>query len=352
MLPVDGERGASTRYRVLAYRPRLEAAGFETRVRFPREASASGPARPAWRAVDLLQDLLGPAVEDLLFIHRKTYPPPLARWLRRRSRPLVFDLDDALDLPPPSRALGPAALARYRRNFEATTGAADLVLCGNRELAARLPHGRYELLPTPVDTDRFSPAAAGKPAGKTLGWVGHADNLDYLESISDPLREVARRHTGLRLVVVADRPPRLPGLDVEFRAWSLEREVSCFRGIAVGLMPLADTPWARGKCAFKAIQYMALGIPAVVSPVGMNRQVIDDGRNGFLAGSPEQWVEALDRLLSDADLAARIGREGRRTAVRDYSLDVTAGRLIGILRGVIERGPLPYNRSGTEDGAS
>lgn len=344
MLPVDGPRGASTRYRVLAYRPALEAAGFETLVRFPRERAAAGPARPAWRAVDLLQDLLGSAVEDLLFVHRKTYPPPLAPLLRRRGRPVVFDMDDALDLPPPSRSLGPSALRRYRANFEATVGAADLVLCGNRELTARLPHERYELLPTPVDTDRFSPAALGPPAAKTLGWVGHADNLDYLAAIAEPLREVARRHPGLRLVVVADRPPRLRGLDVEFRAWSLEREVACFEGIAVGLMPLADSPWARGKCAFKALQYMALGIPAVVSPVGMNREVIAHGENGFLAGSAEEWVEALDGLLSDAALAARVGAEGRRTAVREYSLDVTATRLIGFLRDLLGRGRRPYNR--------
>jgi glycosyltransferase involved in cell wall biosynthesis len=351
LLAAGDERRASTRYRLLAYRPALRAAGFDSVVRFPRDRSARGPSRPAWRAVDLLQDLLDPALDDLLFIQRKTYPPALAPLLRRRRRPVVYDMDDALDLPPPSLAPGRSALRRYRRNFEATAAAADLVICGNRELAARLPHERHELLATPVDTDRFSPAAVGPPSGKVLGWVGHADNLDYLASLAEPLREVARRHPGLRLVVVADRPLELPGLEVEFRPWSLEREVACFEGMAVGLMPLADTPWARGKCAFKAIQYMALGIPAVLSPVGMNREVIEDGANGFLAGSPERWVEALDRLLSDSDLAMRVGKEGRRTAVHEYSLDVASKRLVGILRDVIQRRQLPYNRRGAEDRA-
>jgi glycosyltransferase involved in cell wall biosynthesis len=331
MLATGDERRASTRYRVLAHLPALEAAGFRTRIRFPADREARGPARPAWRLVDLLQDLLDPAVDDLLFIQRKTYPAPLAGLLRRAHRRVVFDMDDALDLPPPSRSLGGTAEARYRANFEATVRAADLVLCGNRELAARLPHRRYEVLPTPLDTERFSPRVVGPAKGKVLGWVGHADNLGYLEGLADALREVARRHPGTRLVVVADREPELPGLDVEFRRWSLEREVSCFSGIAVGLMPLADTPWARGKCAFKAIQYMALERPTVVSPVGMNRELIEHGENGFLADTTEEWVRALDRLLGDPKLAARIGEAGRRTVLRDYSLERASRRLVAIL---------------------
>jgi glycosyltransferase involved in cell wall biosynthesis len=243
---------------------------------------------------------------------------------------VLFDMDDALDLPPPSRSLGAASRRRYRANFEATVRSANLVLCGNRELASRLPHRRFELLPTPLDTERFSPAAVGPPGEKVLGWVGHADNLAFLEGIGDALREVARRHPGLRLVVVADRAPSLPGLEVEFRPWSLENEISCFSGIGVGLMPLDDTPWARGKCAFKAIQYMSLGRPTVLSPVGMNRELVRDGENGFLAADAGEWVDALDRLLSDPALAARIGEEGRRTVLRDYSLDVVARRLVAI----------------------
>ena len=330
MLAVNDERGASTRYRLLAHRPHLEAAGFATVVRYPWRRAGSDLAGPILRAADLARDLLSPATEDLLFIQKKTYPPHLAKLLRRGDRPVLFDMDDALDLPPPSRSLDPSARRRYRANFEATVRSANLVLCGNKELASRLPHRRFELLPTPLDTVRFSPEAVGPPGAKVLGWVGHGDNLAYLEGIGDALREVARRHRELRLVVVADREPSLPGLDVEFRPWSLENEVSCFSGIGVGLMPLDDTPWARGKCAFKAIQYMSLGRPTVLSPVGMNSELIRDGENGFLAADPSEWIEALDSLLSDPSLAARVGEAGRRTVLRDYSLDVVARRLVAI----------------------
>jgi glycosyltransferase involved in cell wall biosynthesis len=325
---VGDERGASTRYRVLAHRPALEAAGYRTSVRF------TPPGGRAARAFVLARDLVGHAA-DLFFVHRRTYPGALARGLRRVARRLVFDMDDALDLPPPSAQPSERELRRYRERFEATVHAFDLVLCGNRELAARLPHDRFELLPTPVDTVRFSPNRIAAPQGKALGWVGHSDNLSYLESLADPLRELARRHPGLRLIVVADRPARLPGLDVEFRRWSLATEVSCFDGIGVGLMPLDDTPWARSKCAFKALQYLALGIPAVVSPVGMNREVVTDGETGFLAADDRDWIEALDRLLSDPDLARAAGARGRQLVEKRYSLGTVSGRLVDILDSVV-----------------
>jgi glycosyltransferase involved in cell wall biosynthesis len=272
---------------------------------------------------------------DLLYIHRKLYPPWFARRLHCAARSLVFDMDDALDLPPPHTRTGEVDSPRYRRNFEATVHAADLVLCGNDELASRLPHDRYELLPTPIDTERFRPDAIRPAAGPVLGWVGRSDNLGYLESLADPLRELVRRHAGLRLVVVADRPPQLPDLPVEFRRWSLETEISCFDDIAVGLMPLDDTPWARSKCAFKAIQYMALGIPAVASPVGMNTEVIRSGESGFLPRSDAEWVGHLDDLLSDRNLAARIATAGRTVVEQRYSLSVVSTRLVDILSSVI-----------------
>ncbi len=330
MLPVGREQGASTRYRVLAYRPALEAAGYDVAVRFPLRLH--GPLRVAWRIADLMRDVTATAKERVLFVHRKTYPPTLAPRLKRAGRKIVFDMDDAIDLPPPSTTLSSTAERRYRRNFVATVGAADLALCGNSELARRLPHRRFELLPTPIDTVRFAPAAeSAAQAEPTLGWVGYSDNLRYLESLGEPLREITRRHSGLRVIVVADRPPRLPGVAVEFRRWTLESEVSCFQGMALGLMPLEDTPWARGKCAFKAIQYMALGIPAVASPVGMNRELIRHGATGFLPDSDREWVESIDRLLSDGELRSRIARAARRVVEAEYSLDVMARRMVGIL---------------------
>jgi glycosyltransferase involved in cell wall biosynthesis len=147
------------------------------------------------------------------------------------------------------------------------------------------------------------------------------------------------------LIVVADRPPSLPGIDVEFRRWTLESDLSCFGGIAVGLMPLADSPWTRGKCAFKAIQYMALGIPTVASPVGMNREVIEDGVSGFLPADDRGWVESLGLLFSRPERAAEIGAAGRRVIEEQYALPLISARLISSLRQVLARRRTPGGRS-------
>lgn len=333
MIPVGDETVASVRYRVLAHLPALTRAGLSPRVRFPRPATTVA-GRRLLRTFDLLGDAREARRARTVFVHRKTFPPAFAARLAGTAAPIVFDVDDAIDLPPPASASTPSELLRYARNFRATAMAADLVLCGNAEIAKRLPHGRYELLPTPIDTARFRPGGAAPPARPTLGWVGHSDNFGYLESIAAPLREVVRKHPGTTLVVVADRAPELPGVPVEFRRWSLEAEIDCFAGMSVGLMPLLDTPWARAKCAFKAIQYMALGIPAVVSAVGMNRELVRDGVNGFLPEDDAAWVRALDALLGDASLRARLASEGRATVERDYSLEALSARLVSILRDV------------------
>jgi hypothetical protein len=331
VLTVGDERAASTRYRALAHLPRLAAAGFRPRVCTPLTPGWRGLARRAWRLADLLRDLSLARRFDLVWIQRKMYPPVLARRLGRPGSRVVLDLDDAVDLPPPDRACGGRVRRRYRRNFEATAGRADLVVCGNAELAARLPHARFEIVPTPIDTLRFDPRRLRPADRAVLGWVGHSSNFPYLAALAGPLREVQRRHPRLVVRVVADREPRLSGLPIEFRPWSLEREVECFEGLRVGLMPLPDTPWARAKCSFKAIQYMALGIPAVVSPVGMNLDLVRHGENGWLAATDAEWVEGLDRLLGDAALRARLAQAGRRTIVERFSLEVVGARLAEVL---------------------
>jgi len=332
-LPVGDERTASTRYRVLSLLPALRAAGWDAAVRHPFGEESAAPRRLA-RAVDLLRDTFGARPADVVVVHRKTFPPLLASRLRRRGQPLLFDFDDALDLPPPGRDAGAFERQRYARNFHATVAAADIVLCGNEELARRAAHPRSEILPTSVDTARFRPGAVTAPAEPVLGWIGYSDNLRYLEELDPVFARLRERHPGLRLVVGADRAPSISAIPVEFRRWSLDTELSIFDGIGVGLMPLHDDEWTRGKCAFKALQYMALGVPTVASPVGANREVIEDGVSGFLPPDTASWVAALDRLLADRPLAGAISAAGREVVLRRYSLDVVSRRLLAILAAV------------------
>ena len=331
---VGNEQVASTRFRVLAHLEALHSAGFDVDLEM-QSIPRSKWLRLPFRLRELLRDTASRPQADLLLIHRRIYPPLFARRLTGHGLPVVFDLDDALYLPPPSAIPVEGNRDRSRRNFDATCAAAELVICGNSELERQVPHGRTERLPTAIDCGRFTPSAIAVATGPVIGWVGYSDNLPYLEALADPLRELARRRPNLRLLVVADRPPRIEGVHVEFRRWSLATEVSCFGDMAIGIMPLDDTPWTRAKCSFKLLQYMALGIPSVASPVGMNREVVEDGRNGCLASTSEEWVDRLDRLLGDRELRERFSEAGRQTVVNRYSLEATTPRLIEFLRGVL-----------------
>lgn len=343
LLPVGDSSVASARYRVLAHRPALDLAGYSTRLIWPVR-SGFLPGRLA-RVADLLRDVRGFPSAKLVFVHRKMYSPPLPRILFRR-RPYVLDLDDALDLPPPGKPAHPGLLARYRRNFTATARSARFVVCGNEELQRRLPPGcESAVIPTPVDCSKFSPERIERASEPILGWVGHSDNFSYLQSLREPIVELRQRFPELSLHVVADRKPDLPDVPMTFRTWKLEEEVECFSGISVGLMPLDDTPWARSKCAFKLLQYMALGIPAVASPVGMNRDVICPGVDGVLASSPSEWVEAVTRLLSDPGFCASIAAEGRKKVLRQFHLPEISSQLIATLNQIrSDPGPVRSGR--------
>lgn len=327
---VGDQQTASTRYRVFAHLENLRASGFIPTVETEKKGWP-GPLRAISRLRALIRDGQGGVPADLIFVHRRTYPPFFARRLRRPGVPIVFDFDDALFLPPPGAPQDERATRRFGRNFYATVAQANVVICGNQVLAREVQHPSVEILPTPVDCDVFQMSAVAAPNEPVVGWVGHGDNLPFLEALADPLRELSRRHSGFRLVVVADRPPSIEGLEVEFRKWTIEEEVSCFDGIGVGLMPLDDTPWTRAKCAFKALQYMALGIPTVASPVGMNREVVTDGVNGYLATSPESWFRAIDTILGDRERARNLAIAARQTVEAEYSLSVISDRLVSIL---------------------
>jgi len=338
ILVVGDRTVASTRHRILAHLPALRAAGFKPKVVFQQPRPANRLLRLPLRLLDEIRDLRQAADSDLLLIHRRCYPVLLAPLLRRKNRPVVFDIDDAIYLPSPVEPNSRLARSRYRRNFDTTAAAAHLVLCGNPVLAERVgKKKRKVILPTAVDCARFHPDAVEKVDHPTAGWVGHSSNLVYLEAIGGPLREIAWRHPGFKLIVVADRRPRLEGVPVEYRPWTLESEVDCFSGIGIGLMPLDDSEWTRAKCAFKVLQYMALAIPAVASPVGMNRELIENGRNGLLAMTEEDWVNGLDELISGPERRRDIGRAGRQTVKRGFDLPAVSNRLVKALTWVLDR---------------
>jgi glycosyltransferase involved in cell wall biosynthesis len=196
------------------------------------------------------------------------------------------------------------------------------------------------VIPTAVDTDYFVPRAnrsrdtAGPP---TVGWVGSPTTFPYLKALAPTLRDVAAEHPFVLTVSGAGEPVVFPGVAVTELPWSLADEVSLFNRLDIGVYPLKDDDWARGKCGFKAIQCMACGVPVVAQAVGVNRDIIRDGENGFLASTPDEWRQKLGRLLTDAALRERFTVAGRRTIEERYSLRVVAPRLEAVMREAAQR---------------
>jgi len=195
------------------------------------------------------------------------------------------------------------------------------------------------MIPTCVDTTRFVPRADSRPAGPlVVGWIGSPTTTQYLEQLGGVLQSVSARHSFVMRVSGADGPLAFDGVAIRDEPWSLAREVELFNTCDVGVYPLTDDEWARGKCGFKAIQFMACGVPVVASPVGVNQEIIEDGVNGFLAATPHEWVRKLGRLLAEPDLRARFAAAGRRTVESRYSLAVHAPHFAGTLRAAARPG--------------
>lgn len=248
--------------------------------------------------------------------------------LRRAGIPLLFDFDDAVFLPQPGGKRWLELLRGPRATTTALCRSAAVVMAGNDYLAdfARSAVGpgaeaRVRVVPSAVDTEALRPPARAAEAGvPVLGWVGSDSTLPYLEALSPALRALAREVPHRLVVVAGTRLPALPGVPFDFVPWSAEGEAGALAGLDVGLYPLDDTPWTRGKCGFKALQYLACGVPCVASPVGVLREIVRPGATGLHAVGTPEWVEACAKILRDADLRARLGAQGRALVEERYSV--------------------------------
>jgi glycosyltransferase involved in cell wall biosynthesis len=216
----------------------------------------------------------------------------------------------------------------------------DEVVAGNEYLAAfaRSRNASVHVIPTSVDTQLFVPAGGRATARRPIvGWIGTPTTAGYLDALVEPLRALAGQHEFTLRVSGAGSDLIVPGVNVETPAWTLEREVELFNTCDVGVYPLSDDQWSRGKCGFKAIQFMACGVPVVASPVGVNCDIIEDGVNGFFAATPAEWQDRIGRLLADRELRRSMGAAARRTIEQRYSLHVNAPRVADVIRRAIER---------------
>jgi len=343
---------ASTRYRVLAYGPALEREGYEVFFHpfFPSHALSSvnqegdWVAKGAWvaRGARRRWQILRSPRYDLIFVHRELFPLglsvgmlPLLEILHRSNSRLVYDFDDAVYLPHrQNRGVvgwfeNPTSVNRLMRMSET-------VIAGNAFLLehARKWNTHAHCIPTPVDTRRYFPAENGKSAPvPVIGWIGSPSTAKYVGSLRPVFERLAKTHRFRLKVIGAGKEVAFPGVDVEIRPWDLRTEADEFRQCDIGLYPLWDDQWSRGKCGYKALQFMASGVPVVASEVGMNTEIIRHRANGMLARTEEDWVRHLGELLEDPALRRSLGSAGRQTIEEDYSLDRLTPRFLSVIRG-------------------
>jgi glycosyltransferase involved in cell wall biosynthesis len=346
-----GRTTPSARFRVRQYVAPLAAAGIEVREWAPAidknapvpgypDGGAPRPVAALWRSLKIATRLPGVAASslaDVRWVSRELAPGYLTFEPVLR-RPLVLDVDDAVWL---ERGGG------SRRAVVALARRAEVVVAGNRYLADFFSDATRDVrvVPTAVDTDRFRPAAAAKKGpGFVVGWTGTSANFRYLLDVEEPLAAFVKSHRDVSLRIVADRAPSLrsvPADRMQFVAWSPHCEVASVAEMDVGLMPLRDDDWTRGKCSFKMLQYMACGVPALVSPVGMNREVLAIGDVAAAATTLDEWREWLEWFYRERESAAALGRAGRTVAEQRFSLAVIAPQLAAILRRAAGTSALP-----------
>ena len=353
-----GRLGASSRMRSLQYVPWFKQAGVEVTVQslisdelLAARYQLGGYDFSLLRAyADRLRALTTRQEFDVVWIEKEALPWwPL--WLELallRGVPYVLDYDDAIFHNYDQHAnLWVRRL--FGRRLDGLMAHAALVVGGNNYLAQRARDAGapwVELLPTVIDLTRYpskppNTTTTHMPLMATDGlprvvWIGSPSTVHYLQLIREPLQALAARQPFV-LRVIGGGAVDLPGVQVEVLPWAEATEVESISACQVGVMPLVDSLWERGKCGYKLIQYMACGLPVVASGVGVNPEIVRNGENGFLANTPQEWVNALEKLLSDSALRTQMGAVGRQRVENEYCIQKTGPRMAQLLRAVSKK---------------
>lgn len=291
------------------------------------------------RRVKELSSILKQRRWDVLYLYRELLPigPPLLEHLLTRAKaPIVYDFDDAIFLPDVSEANRHFQWLKWPQKTGTICRLSSHVIVGNQYLREYVSRHTPEVsvIPTTIDTDRYRPKDSVEIRGRpVIGWSGSLTTLKHLKGLESTLK-LLRESIPFHLKVIGSEQFPFKGLEGESRAWSAQSEREDLKSFDIGIMPLPHDAWSLGKCGLKALQYMAVGVPTVASPVGVNCEIIQDGTNGFIAGDAREWVEKVSRLVESDPLRKRFSVEGRRTVEERYSARAQAPRLLKILEQV------------------
>ncbi|MBW8312217.1 MAG: glycosyltransferase family 4 protein [Rhizobium sp.] len=345
--------GASSRYRVFQYLPLLQAEGLDCTVQSFMDdrlyALSFAPGRtPAklWHTlkatVRRLWLLRHWRRYDIVYLQRELLPfgPPwVERWLKRRGLRLVFDYDDALFIAKPSRYNRMASFFRAPGKVRELMGMADLVVAGNNWLRdqAMAVGGHAVTVEVAEDTRRFEGIKRDPTAPITIGWLGSTSTVKYLRLVEPTLKALAARHPELGFELMGGGEFEMPGVPWKLLPWSLEGEVDALSRWHIGLMPLPDEDWARGKSGGKARTYMAAGVVPVCTAIGYNLELLGHRHTGMLCSSAEEWQSALDELVTRPDLRETISKAARVEVSKRFAPETIAAQLAALLKGLVSQ---------------
>jgi len=321
---------ASSRYRATQYVPYLKRLSIDSEVvALPKGVVAR---LKLWRACRQF---------DVVVLQKRLLSWWDLYWIRAYSHKLVFDFDDAIMF---SDSGSSGDINRGRRTkFRNIIAKADLVIAGNsylqqcaQEYRRPLPlqnnlkssiqndndQGAVKVLATPIDLSRYEQKTYQSKKDITIGWIGSRVTLPYLEAIKPALNDLGKIYPNLVLRIVSDQFIESDFIKIERIQWTSENEIVDLQGMDIGIMPLSDNAWTRGKCSFKLLQYMAVGLPVVCSPVGMNKDVVANGVNGLWANNKMQWLQQLSILIEDEALRERMGRAGQEAVKEKYNVEI------------------------------
>jgi glycosyltransferase involved in cell wall biosynthesis len=302
----------STRLRLRDCLPYYSRLGIETTILSVRRSSLGERARVLRKA----------GRHDAIVLFKTTGFAEFELKLLRRANPrIVFDFDDAVMFRE-QKYRRPLRVEDFQK-FVRTTRHCVAAVAGNDFLAS-FAEGcgvKTRILPTPIDTAKYQVKKQTKSIGATIGWLGLSDGLPYVRQLQPALRRLSERFSNLKLKIVSDKQLELDGIRIENEAWRSETEQEQLASFDIGIMPLWDSVWTRGKCGYKILQYMGVGTAVVASDVGFNNQIITPGENGFLARTEDDWVKYIATLIEKPDLRREFGIRGRELVERKYSLE-------------------------------
>ncbi len=344
-----GARAASTRQRVVQMVPYLAREGITidisplfddaclealfTRGKYGFWNSIRAYAKRFWA-------LLGCRKYDFIWVQYELFPYLPACFetlLRLAKKPIIVDYDDAI-FHQYDQHKNPLIRRLLGKKLIPLLQASDIAFCGNAYLENYVKQycKRTEIIPTTVDVETYFPLASSPTEKPVLGWIGSPSTWSYCVPLADLFTFFVETEQASMLVVGAGKKQH----PFTSRDWVEEREVADIQSMDIGIMPLNDDPWARGKCGYKLIQYMACGLPVIASPVGVNAEMVEHGVNGFLATTEAEWRSAIETVLADADLRKRMGQAGRAKVEKHYSTQHTASQVVKRIQELL--GVIPF----------